>query len=70
MSQISNVGISRKTLIEQTGAPLWVLNYLNANNALPVINPAKGRGFPVEYSQGAVNVVLEYLKTRTLAQSG
>lgn len=58
----ANKLITLKTLVELTGAPPYIIKYLNSCRRLPVIQNSKGQGYPVIYSAKAVKVVKGHLE--------
>lgn len=58
------VGLSEKAIINQTGAPYWMIRYLRDTGQLPVVVPSRGRGYSTLYAPGSVDIVRRHLNRR------
>ena len=57
--------ITQKNLVELTGAPPYIIKYLNACKRLPVIQESFGIGYPVLYHPDAIQIIKEHLNKRS-----
>lgn len=57
--------ITQKDLVESTGAPPYIIKYLNDCKRLPVIQDSIGIGYPTFYHPDAIQVIKEHLKKRS-----
>ena len=57
--------ITQKNLVELTGAPPYIIKYLNACKRLPVIQESKGQGYPTYYNPKAIDVIKEHLSKQS-----
>ncbi len=60
-------GMTLKQLCEETGAPFYVVKYLNALGRLPVIKESNGRGYCTIYGRDAIDVVQSHLEKSSKA---
>jgi hypothetical protein len=55
---------TKTELRKVTGAPGYIIDYLNDSNRLPVVKEAKGKGYPRKYSPEAIEIVKGHLARR------
>jgi len=53
--------LTLKQLVEETGAPFYIINYLKATNRLPIAQPSLGRGYQTKYTIEAVEIIKQHL---------
>ena len=53
--------LTRKTIIKRTGAPTWLVDYLKANNRLPIEKDSTGSGNPVIFKPEAIEIIINHL---------
>jgi hypothetical protein len=54
--------LTRKIIIRRTGAPTWLVDYLKANNRLPLAKDSTGSGNPVIFKPEALDIVIAHLE--------
>jgi hypothetical protein len=54
--------LTRKIIINRTGAPTWLVDYLKANNRLPIEKDSIGSGSPVIFKPEAIDIVVAHLE--------
>ncbi|GEM_PF-952662 len=57
--------LTRRQLMDRTGAPSYVIDYLRVNGRLPLIRKPKGSGDYALYAQKCVRIVLDHLDRGT-----
>jgi len=53
--------ITLKQLVDLTGAPYYIINYLKETNRLPIAKNSQGRGYPTIYTREAVEIIKQHL---------
>ncbi len=61
--------LTRKQLMQATGAMPYTVAYLTETGRLPLIRPARGHGHPNLYHPDAVQAVRDYLAQRNPSQT-
>lgn len=63
-------GLTLTQICEETGAPFYVVKYLNMLGRLPVVRGSNGRGYCTLYDRGAIQVVQSHLEKPGKAPDG
>lgn len=58
--------LTLKDLQKETGAPIYVVQYLKSCNRLPIAEPSKGRGYPTFYKESAIEVINNHLSKQSV----
>ena len=58
--------LNRTQLCKATGAPVWLVVYLNGCGRLPIVQESQGRGYPTLYHPEAIQIVKDHLKKQSL----
>ena len=56
--------LNRTQLCKATGAPVWLVVYLNGCGRLPIVQESRGRGYPTLYHPESIPIVKNHLAKR------
>ena len=54
--------ITRKTIMQETGAPHYVVDYLRCAGRLPIVKDSPGAGVPVLFGIKSIEIVKEHIE--------
>lgn len=54
--------LTKKQLVELTGAPPYTIDYLYRCNRLPIIKKSSGSGYPVIFHPDCIEIVKAHLR--------
>ena len=55
-------GLTLKQICGRTGAPFYIVKYLNLLGRLPVVRESSGRGYPTVFHSDSIDVVRSHLE--------
>ena len=58
--------LTKTDLRRKIGCPGYVIDYLNDCGRLPVVEPSRGKGYPVRYDPKAIEIVKKHLGKQPL----
>jgi len=65
MNEIGNTeGLTRKELLELTGAKVHLVTYLRECNKLPIVQESPGRGYTNLYHPDCVEIIRKHMNRR------
>ena len=58
--------LTKKQIKKTVGCPGYVIDYLNDCGRLPVVEPSRGKGYPIKYDLKAIEIVKKHLGKQPL----